>query len=107
MNENEKKRGGCLRTLVIALVALLLLAAASVWVVKAYVFPSDFKPVELSAEEEQALAAKLGYLEPEAYRENPDHRSLRFTERELNAIDNEHRRNLMPMQFMNRGLIPF
>jgi hypothetical protein len=86
MSDDSKKRGGCLRTLVIVLVAVLLSMFASVWAVKTFVFPSDFKPVELSASEEKELAAKLGYLEPEAYRENPDDRSLRFTERELNAM---------------------
>ncbi len=86
MPENTKKRGGCLRTLGIVLVAVLLSVLASVWAVKTFVFPSNFKPVELSPDEERELAAKLGYLEPEAYREDPDDRSLRFTERELNAL---------------------
>ena len=66
VKENGKRRGGCLKTFVIVLVTVLLLAAASVWVVKAYIFPSDFKPVELSADEDRELAAKLGHLEPEA-----------------------------------------
>lgn len=86
MPDTEKRRGGCLKTTLITLAVLLLLAVVSVWAVKAYVFPSDFKPVELSPKEEQALAAKLGYLEPEAYRENQGDRDLRFTERELNAL---------------------
>jgi hypothetical protein len=86
MPESEKKHGGCLRTLGIVLVAVLLSVAASVWAVKTFVFPSDFKPVELSAKEEQELAEKLGYLEPEAYSEAPEDRSIRFSERELNAM---------------------
>jgi len=74
MTENQKKRGGCLKTFGIVLVVGLLLVAASAWAVKTYVFPSNFKPVELSAAEDRQLAAKLGYLEPEAYRENPTDR---------------------------------
>ena len=86
MSDNAKKRGGCLRTLGFVLLVVLLSVAASVWAVKTFVFPSDFEPVELSPDEERELAAKLGYLEPEAYREDPEDRSLRFTERELNAL---------------------
>jgi len=86
----EKKRGGCLRTLLIMLVTVVLAVVASVWVVKTYVFPSDFKPVELSADEERELAAKMGYLEPEAYSERPEDRTIRFSERELNALLAEH-----------------
>ncbi|MBC8366107.1 arginine N-succinyltransferase [bacterium] len=86
MPETEKKRGGCLRTLGIVLVAVLLSVAASVWAVKTFVFPSNFKPVELSADEEKELAAKLGFLEPETYSEAPEDRSIRFSERELNAM---------------------
>jgi len=86
MPETEKKRGGCLKTLGIVMVAVLLSVAASVWAVKTFVFPSNFKPVELSPDEEKELSAKLGYLEPEAYSEASEDRSIRFNERELNAM---------------------
>jgi hypothetical protein len=68
------------------LLTVVLAVIASVWAVKTFVFPSEFEPVRLSPDEERVLAEKMGYLEPEAYNERTGDRSLRFTERELNAL---------------------
>lgn len=83
---------------VICLAALVL----SIWLVKIYVFPSEFKPVSLSAKEENLLNQKLGQLnlpalsgssttpanalKPEAYSERNARREVAFSEREVNAI---------------------
>ena len=74
--------------------------------IKIFLFPSPFKPVVLSAKEEQQLTSKLeqfdnigtqtgnneneysadGQLVPEKYTEENSSREIRFTERELNAM---------------------
>jgi len=78
----------------------------TLWIVKYYLFPSEFKPVELSAKEEQVLEAKLERLdslqttslprrddsadaeplEPERYSEEGAERQIMLSERELNAL---------------------
>lgn len=97
------RRFGCLHVLLFVLLAVALTAAASYFVFKAILFPKAFRPVRLDAREEQALQRKLdrldfgepaavapetasGALEPEPYDENGADRTLRFTERELNAL---------------------
>jgi hypothetical protein len=106
--KQEKARRGFsgLQVLGIVVVAILGTAAITFFVVKAYIFPSQFDPVRLSAREDQVLQAKLqrldpvwaaggpggepatgqGGLEPEAYRENDADRLIGFTEKELNAL---------------------
>ena len=76
---------------------------ASVWIVKVYLFPTEFKPVTLDVEETQTLERKLQRLDvfeggqartqqgtegltPEAYSEVGARREITFTERELNAL---------------------
>jgi hypothetical protein len=99
-----KRRFGCLQVLLFVLIAVILTAAGSFFVFKAVLFPSAFKPVELSAREQTSLQAKLDRLdftappakqpagktdtrlEPEAYSEAGADRTIRFTERELNAL---------------------
>lgn len=94
-----------MKIFLIVLVTMLLTVGVTLMVVKYYFFPSDFKPVQLSVKEEQVLDAKLdrlesidsayqprrgsiesGALEPEAYSEAGADRSIRFSERELNAL---------------------
>ena len=78
---------------------------ASVWIIKVYLFPAEFKPVTLDVEETQTLERKLQRLDvfeggqartkqeqgseeltPEAYSEAGVRREITFTERELNAL---------------------
>ncbi len=83
--------------------ALIVGAAVSIWVLTVYVFPDEFKPVVLSAEENQVLNAKLSRLapsqsqarsagataaplQPEAYNETGANRDISLTEKELNAL---------------------
>ncbi len=78
----------------------------TVLAIKIFLFPSPFKPVVLSVEEEQQLSTKLeqfdslatqpeppkneytkdGTLKPEQYSEENSSREISFTERELNAM---------------------
>ena len=96
------------RTAFIVLIAILVTAAVSYFVITRYLFPSEFKPVQLSDREEQVLDAKLqrldalqtrtphgaakdgkaepGVLEPEPYSEANADRSITLSERELNAL---------------------
>ena len=47
----------------IVLAAIVVTAGATYWVLRSYIFPAEFKPVELSAKEEQVLNAKLERLD--------------------------------------------
>ncbi|MGB3212231.1 MAG: arginine N-succinyltransferase [Desulforhopalus sp.] len=90
--------------MVLASMCIAILATGIV--LKLYLFPAPFKPVELSQKESQHLAEKLerfenfshhsapedkdfakdGTLIPEAYNEGGASRDIKFTERELNAM---------------------
>lgn len=102
------RRWGCLQVLLFMLLAAALTAIASYLVFRFVLFPPAFRPVQLNAREEKTLQAKLdrldfsapaappaagrtatpapGNLEPEPYRETDADRTVRFTEKELNAL---------------------
>lgn len=110
MNEipSPKRRFGCLHMLLFMLLSVVLTVAALFFVYRWYLAPRPFKPVQLNAREEKALQGKLdqldftapapakpapapekgknGVLEPEAYSEEGADRTIRFTEKELNAL---------------------
>ncbi len=93
-----------LHVFLIVVIAVMVTAIATFFLIKIYLFPSAFKPVELNAREERTLQAKLDRLdftawsppsetvkpgvplEPEPYSEKNADRTIRFTERELNAL---------------------
>lgn len=93
----------------IVLLAVLVTAGLSYWLIRTYIVPADFKPVELSVKEQEKLDGKLrvlgvnprellpsakrvdafdaeGRLVPEAYSEDPRKRDVKMSERELNAL---------------------
>lgn len=94
----------------IVLLTLLIAVVATVWIVRTYIFPAQFDPVQLSSREERALNEKLAQLdglqprqdnslprrgdglrpgdvlEPEAYSEQGASRQIGFSEKELNAL---------------------
>lgn len=99
------------KVVLIVLVTVLVTLGGSYWFLKTYVFAREFKPVELSAREEQVLDGKLralgfqpdrsggeqgrvspdefderGVLKPERYSEAGAKREVSFDERELNAL---------------------
>jgi len=99
------------QVLLIVLVTMLLTIGGTWWALKTYLFASEFKPVELSVQEEQVLKSKLqalgyqtggrsmgrepapsddlnaeGFLKPEPYSEAGARREVSFNERELNAM---------------------
>ncbi len=97
------RRFGCLQVAGLLLVAVVATALVTIWIVRSYLFVSEFSPVTLDAREEQILEAKLrrldtvetgeeggssqgSSLEPEAYTEQGAKREIDFTERELNAL---------------------
>lgn len=78
----------------IAFFVLLALVIAGFFTYRS-LFPSAFRPVELSEREQARLEEKLdslpgggrsARLEPEPYRENAANREINFTERELNSL---------------------
>ncbi len=60
--QKPAKKFGCLQVFGIVLLTVLVTAAITLWVAKIYIFPSQFKPVTLSAQEEQQLTVKLDNL---------------------------------------------
>ncbi len=108
----NSRRGGIrgIHIFWIVLATVVLTVAVTFWVVRTYIYAKDFKPVELSASEQQTLDAKLralGYepapatttgpdskpretdeqwLRAERYSEVGAARVVRFSERELNAM---------------------
>lgn len=97
------RRFGCLHVLLFVLLAAVLTAAAGFFAFKAILFPKAFRPVRLDAREEQVLQRKLDRLdfagpalpapesasktlEPEPYGEDGADRTIRLTEKELNAL---------------------
>lgn len=103
ITEPAKKSGfSGLQVLGIVLVSVLLTIGLTVWIVRTYVFPSEFEPVELNAREQQVLDNKLERLEafgtprsgsgdaqdltPEAYSEENASREIAFTQKELNGL---------------------
>lgn len=95
-----------MQVLGIVLASVCIAVVATAFVIKSYLFPSPFTPVELSHKETQQLAEKLnkfegfnnqattkngnystkGTLTPEKYSEEGVSRDINFTERELNAM---------------------
>ncbi len=86
----------------------MVTAGATFWLVRSYIFPSDFTPVSLTAGEQQRLERKLQRLEPadvaagasptaragdaagaptpEPYSEEGAQREISLSEKELNAL---------------------
>lgn len=100
-SQSRPKQRGRGRLVVVVLMTVALTLGA-VWLVRTYIYPALFQPVELSASEQRTLDGKLealgvegiyepsadadGVLEPEPYREDSTGRRLAFSEKELNAL---------------------
>ena len=113
-NSAPERKFSLAKTLLLVGVVAIVPSGLTAWVVVKYLFPREFKPVELSVKEEQVLDAKLqrlqsppsdakadrtastvshgtndkasGPLEPEPYSEDDARRQIHFSERELNAL---------------------
>jgi hypothetical protein len=98
----EPKKGGCLKTLGIMLITVIISVIATVFVINYYLFPKQLEPVELSQREESKLNQKLKHfglpelasssdsnsnaLTPEPYSEVGAKREITFSEKEINAM---------------------
>ena len=101
---NTGENDGCLRTIGIILITVIISIVATVFVVNYYLFPRKFDSVELNQREEIVLNQKLKQfglpalsqddvkntstdsLEPEPYTEKGAKREISFSEKELNAL---------------------
>lgn len=113
---DNKRRFDWLHVTLLVLVAILVTAGITYWLVTTYIFPSEFTPVVLSSKEQRVLNEKLGRfdvlrdegwrrtrgaqrrsgaadgegsvesLTPERYSEIGASRDIMLTERELNAL---------------------
>jgi hypothetical protein len=102
--QDKKKRLSPIKLFFLVIGVAIVTSILTVWVASLYFFPKQFKPVELSKSESQALSEKLNRLDPltrskdapatengtaltpEKYSEDAASRHLTFTERELNAL---------------------
>ncbi len=99
--KEEPQKGGCLKTLGIMLITVIISVIATVFVINYYLFPKQLEPVELSQREESTLNQKLKHfglpelsstdsdsntLKPEPYSEVSAKREITFSEKELNAM---------------------
>lgn len=97
----ETKKSGCLRTLGIMLITVIISVIATVFVLNYYLFPKQLEPVELNLREKTELNQKLKHfglpefassdrnpnaLTPEPYTEVGAKREIIFSEKELNAM---------------------
>ncbi len=102
----KSEKGGCLKTLGIMLITVIISVIATVFVINYYLFPKQLTPVELSQREESTLNQKLkqfglptlasssaegasdtaNTLTPEPYSEVNAKREITFSEKELNAM---------------------
>ncbi len=102
VQQAEKRNGGCLKTLGIMLITIIISIVATIFVIN-YLTQKKLEPVELSKKEESILNQKLQQfnlptltssntdnntdnLTPEPYSEDPEKREIFFTEKELNAM---------------------
>jgi len=107
--EPAKPGMGILKVAALVLLTVVISVAITVWLMTTYIFPKEFKPVELTSKEEAVLEKKLqrfglqrestdkpivapsgdvveGKLQPEPYSEVGAKREVAFSERELNAL---------------------
>jgi hypothetical protein len=110
---HREKKSGWIKIVLIAVGVACLTSMLTIWIAMQYLFPTEFKPVRLTAQEEEILDAKIEALGgvnshasgqstenrdvgqskkktpspvPEQYHENDSHRRIRLTQRELNAL---------------------
>ena len=57
----EPSKGGCLKTLGIMLITVIISVITTVFVINYYLFPKQLEPVELSQREESKLNQKLNF----------------------------------------------
>ena len=112
VTEQSRKGFSGKQVFLFIIVAILATMLVTYFVVRTYIFPSEFKPVTLSEKEERQLNEKLaeldildstgadgkieisgnvveaenGRLQPEKYSEQGASREIVFNERELNSL---------------------
>ena len=98
----EPRKFSALQVSIFVGAAVLLSVGLTYWVVRTYIYPSEFRPVDLTSKERVTLDGKLrsvgidsnlapeelgeGPLTPERYEEDPEKREIGLTERELNGL---------------------
>jgi hypothetical protein len=60
---DRKEYMGCLKMFVIIMITMIVTVAVTLWVAKAYIFPTEFKPVALTEKEEVQLSTKIERLD--------------------------------------------
>ncbi len=105
---SNKKRSNPLLIALIIFGGVIVTAIVTVWITMMFLFPKEFRPVNLSEREEKVLEEKLSRLDttgihagsirenskmkpekplkPEKYSEEDADREIRFTEREINGL---------------------
>ena len=88
--EEPRKRGlSGWNIFLIVLITVLVTVAITFWVVRTWIFPSEFQPVELSVKEEQVLTSKLERLDTLQAGRNRGSAKAAKRNREAEAAGNE------------------
>ena len=96
---SKRRRFDTLHVFLMVALAIIVSVLIAIWVFRTYLFPTEFKPVALTQQEEQVLDRKLERLglpvnrstpgkplQPERYSEKVAKREVTFSEREVNAM---------------------
>jgi flagellar basal body-associated protein FliL len=105
---NHKKGSNPLLIALLIIGVIIVTAIVTVWLTMMFLFPKEFRPVNLSEREERVLEEKISRLgatglhtdsirensktrpekplKPEKYSEKDAEREIRFTEREINGL---------------------
>jgi hypothetical protein len=111
---SQEKKYDWLKLVIVVVIVATVTSALTIWLMTRYLFPKEFEPVTLNAQEERVLSAKIdrleeapraqkpgredktraaasrenepNTLEPERYTEDAAKRKVSFSERELNAL---------------------
>ena len=110
INADQKnvRKYSCLQVFGIMLVTVLVTAGLTLWVAKAYIFPSQFEPVVLTSQEDQQLSKKLSLLDFSKSNSStpaPSPSSTSETNsQEQNAADNnDPNKPLQPESYSEKG----
>lgn len=98
------RRGSGFRIFLIVLVTVLVTVGITLFAVKYFLFPSEFRPVELSVKEEQVLNHKLERLESMQYLTRKQRRDGRaVTQPEADAMASTESEALEPEPYSEAG----
>jgi len=104
IEKEPAKKFGCLQVFGIVLLTVLVTAGITLWLAKVYIFPGQFKPVTLNAQEEQQLSVKLDSLGFSQAVSSPENTSQKKEVSHDAAIEKEDLNEVLkPVAYSEKG----